>query len=164
MGMQRSHICTFHLLVPHAVLVQGQLNLSTLYPREVVMSMLLRLVEYSKVVSLLTHVLDCYKKKKPKWQQVAKYHLATSITRLILLIQASNQIFAALLPQIGKLRVVLDSSGSLVSLYQLLTAMDPSVISIQVSHIISCEMSFYLFLVHIYTALSIKPSSSLEWE
>ena len=39
--------------------------------REVVMSMLLRLVEHSRVVYLLTHVLDCYKKKKSKWLQVS---------------------------------------------------------------------------------------------
>ncbi len=39
--------------------------------REVVMSMLLRLVEYSKVISLLTNVLDCYRKKKVKWQEVS---------------------------------------------------------------------------------------------
>ena len=35
------------------------------------MSMLLRLVEHSKVVSLLTHVLDCYRNKKLKWEQVS---------------------------------------------------------------------------------------------
>lgn len=38
--------------------------------REVVVSMLLRLVEYSRVVVLLTHVLDCYKRKKQKWKEV----------------------------------------------------------------------------------------------
>ena len=49
------------------------------------------------------------------------------------LLQVSSQIFAALLPHMGRLQVFLESREALLALYQLLTAMDPSAISIQVS-------------------------------
>jgi len=55
----------------------------------------------------------------------------------------SNQIYAALLPQIGKLNVLLDSNEALAAIYQLLTAMDPSTISVEVKH---CSITFSLFV------------------
>lgn len=38
--------------------------------REVVVNMLLRLVEHSRVMVLLTYVLDCYRRNTQKWQEV----------------------------------------------------------------------------------------------
>ena len=38
--------------------------------REVVVNMLLRLVEHSRVMVLLTYVLDCYRRNMQKWQEV----------------------------------------------------------------------------------------------
>lgn len=48
--------------------------------------------------------------------------------------QVSNQIYAAILPHIGKLNVLLDSSEDILALYHLFTAMDPSTISVQVKY------------------------------
>ena len=39
--------------------------------REVALSMLLRLIEHSRVTVLLTHVLDSCKRKKPQWLEVS---------------------------------------------------------------------------------------------
>lgn len=41
--------------------------------REVVVNMLLRLVEHSRVMVLLTYVLDCYRRNTQKWQEVSTY-------------------------------------------------------------------------------------------
>ena len=49
--------------------------------------------------------------------------------------QVSNQIYAAILPHIGKLNVLLDSSEDILALYHLFTAMDPSTISVQVKYL-----------------------------
>ena len=46
--------------------------------------------------------------------------------------QVSNQIYAGLLSCIGKLQIVLDDQESLIALYQLLSAMDPVTVNIQV--------------------------------
>lgn len=47
-------------------------------------------------------------------------------------LQVSNQIYAGLLSCIGKLQIVLDDQESLIALYQLLSAMDPVTVNIQV--------------------------------
>ena len=44
-------------------------NLET--QREVVLSMLLRVVDHSRVLSLLTHVLDCFSHGSKHWQRVS---------------------------------------------------------------------------------------------
>lgn len=44
----------------------------------------------------------------------------------------SSQIYAALLPHIGKLEVVLESQEALVGLYQLVSSMDPQAINMHV--------------------------------
>ena len=49
--------------------------------------------------------------------------------------QVSNQIYAAILPHIGKLNVLLDSSEDILALYYCFTAMDPSTISVQVKYL-----------------------------
>ena len=41
--------------------------------REVALNMLLRLIEHPRVIVLLTHVLDFYKRKKTRWQEVRMY-------------------------------------------------------------------------------------------
>ena len=64
--------------------------------------------------------------------------------------QVSNQIYAALLPQIGKLNVLLDSNEALVAIYQLFTAMDPGTISVQVKH---CCTNWLHVCLHTYTVL-----------
>ncbi|KAL5499651.1 hypothetical protein EMCRGX_G011104 [Ephydatia muelleri] len=81
--------------------------------RDVVVNMLLRLVEHGEVISLLTFVLDCYRPNPKLWNR------------------ASAQIYAALLPHIGKLQVVLDTPDALTSLYQLFAAIDPEVINLE---------------------------------
>lgn len=48
------------------------------------------------------------------------------------LLQVSNKIYAALLPRIGRLQVVLDSKESLLAVYQLLMTMSPQTISVEV--------------------------------
>ena len=53
------------------------------------------------------------------------------------LMQVSNKIYAALLPRLGKLQVVMDTKDSLVALYQLFVSMSPNIINIQVGMIIS---------------------------
>lgn len=64
------------------------------------------------------------------------------ITQLFFRIQVSNKIYAALLPRIGKLQVVLDNKESLLALYQLLMTMSPQTISAQVQN--------YNFVMSIY--------------
>ena len=49
----------------------------------------------------------------------------------------SNQIYAGLLSCIGKLQIVLDDQESLIALYQLLSAMDPVTVNIQVRQFIT---------------------------
>ena len=39
--------------------------------REVVLSMLLRVVEHQRVLSLLTHVLDCFSRSAQHWHRVS---------------------------------------------------------------------------------------------
>ena len=55
----------------------------------------------------------------------------------------STQIYAALLPRIGRLEVALDNKESLVVLYQLFSAMDPHIINIEV-----CVYNRYMYARH----------------
>lgn len=55
--------------------------------------------------------------------------------------QVSNKIYAALLPRIGKLHVVLESKESHLAIYQLLMAMCPKTITLPVS--IDCVIAPY---------------------
>ena len=43
--------------------------------REVVLSMLLRVVDHSRVLSLLTHVLDCFSHSSNNWHHVSPMHV-----------------------------------------------------------------------------------------
>jgi hypothetical protein len=81
--------------------------------REVVLSMLLRVVDHSRVLSLLTHVLDCFSRSTKHWHRV------------------SGQILASLLNAVARLSLVLDSTDSMATLYHLFSAMDPSAISMK---------------------------------
>lgn len=73
--------------------------------------------------------------------------------------QVSNQIYAALLPQIGKLNVLLDSNESLAAIYQLLTAMDPGTISVQVKH---CSITFSLVYMLMYVAILLQEAHNFS--
>lgn len=42
--------------------------------REVVLNMLLRLVEHSRIIILLTYVLECYSRNRRHWNQVHTTH------------------------------------------------------------------------------------------
>jgi huntingtin len=81
--------------------------------REVALNMLLRLIDYSRVIQLLICVLECYQSNAQEWSTI------------------SSIVFAALLPPLGRLQASLDTPQTLSSLHQLLTAMTPSSISIQ---------------------------------
>lgn len=142
--------------------------------------MLLRLIEHPRVIVLLTHVLDCYKKKEVQWLEVRYlggntgrtcrwdvriytdgtmmcclqhylggntvaghayrwYHdVACNTTcrwchlHVLLLLQFSNKIYAALLPHVGKLHVVLDKPESILAIYQLLMTMSPESVTFKV--------------------------------
>ena len=120
--------------------------------QEVVLSMLLRVVEHSRVLMLLTHVLECYSRSPQHWQRVCllispsplltccpltsppSSSFPSSFPELSpsLIGQVSSQIYASLLSQISKLTIVLDSQESLATLYQLLSAMDPTSINMKV--------------------------------
>lgn len=92
--------------------------------------MLLRLIEYPRVITLLTLVLESYHSNTQHWTNVSK------------------KIFASFLPPSSRLQVVLDTPIALSALHQLLAVMDPSAINLQglfiallkVSSIASCEM------------------------
>ncbi|XP_019850343.1 PREDICTED: huntingtin-like isoform X2 [Amphimedon queenslandica] len=81
--------------------------------REVVLNMLLRLVEYPRVIQLLIGVLECYQTNAQEWSTV------------------SSLVFAALLAPLGRLQTRLDSPSSVSSLHQLLATMTPSAINAQ---------------------------------
>lgn len=52
--------------------------------REVALNMLLRLIEHPRVIVLLTHVLDCYKRKKEsRWQEVSCIFLLMYISHTL---------------------------------------------------------------------------------
>lgn len=75
--------------------------------------MLLRLVEYPRVIQLLISVLESYQTNGQEWNTI------------------SSLIFAALLAPLGRLQTQLDSPSSVSALHQLLATMTPSAISIQ---------------------------------
>ena len=43
--------------------------------REVAVNMLLKLVKHSRVIMLLTHVLDHYKEKQSRWNEVLHFNM-----------------------------------------------------------------------------------------
>ena len=75
--------------------------------------MLLRLVEYPRVIQLLIGVLECYQTNAQEWSTT------------------SSLIFAALLAPLGRLQTHLDTPNSVSSLHQLLATMTPSAINAQ---------------------------------
>ena len=75
--------------------------------------MLLRLVEYPRVIQLLIGVLECYQTNAQEWSTV------------------SSLVFAALLAPLGRLQTHLDTPSSVSSLHQLLATMTPSAINAQ---------------------------------
>jgi hypothetical protein len=64
--------------------------------------------------------------------------LRTPILSVSFCFQSSNKIYAALLPHIGKLHVVLDSHEALLAIYQLFMTMAPNTVTFPVSHKTSC--------------------------
>ena len=66
------YVCTFVFInyVQRYVRIREHFKHIFCY-REVALNMLLRLTEHSRIVVLLTHVLECYKKKKARWQEVS---------------------------------------------------------------------------------------------
>lgn len=102
--------------------------------REVVLSMLLRVVDHSRVLSLLTHVLDCFSHSAQHWHRVSCDPVARGGSACSPLpLQVSSQILASLLNAVARLSLVLDSADSMATLYHLFSAMDPSAISMKVS-------------------------------
>ena len=75
--------------------------------------MLLRLIEYPRVIQLLICVLECYQTNAQEWMTI------------------SQLVFAALLAPLGRLQTLLDTPNSLSSLHQLLASMTPSAINAQ---------------------------------
>ena len=51
--------------------------------REVVLSMLLRVVDHSRVLSLLTHVLDCFSHSSNHWHRVRPMHVRVLCVRVV---------------------------------------------------------------------------------
>ena len=100
--------------------------------REVVLSMLLRVIDHSRVLSLLTHVLDCFSRSSQHWQRVTLPSFSTPVS--LLCPQVSGQILASLLNAIARLSIVLDSPDSMETLYHLFSAMDPSALSVKVGY------------------------------
>ena len=102
--------------------------------REVVLSMLLRVIDHPRVLSLLTHILDCFSRSSQHWHRVGPtafyFHQLTSSC---LCVQVSSQILAALLNAVARLSLVLDTAESMATLYHLFSAMDPAAISLKVS-------------------------------
>ena len=56
---------------------------TNIFHREVALNMLLRLTEHSRIVVLLTHVLEFYKRKKARWQEVCQLLFIGSIRECI---------------------------------------------------------------------------------
>ena len=63
------------------------------------------------------------------------------------LFQVSNKIYAALLPRIGKLEVVLDNTESLLAVYQLLMAMSPNTTNAQVWNCFCMHTYIHMILI-----------------
>lgn len=105
--------------------------------REVVLSMLLRVVDHSRVLSLLTHVLDCFSHSAQHWHRVSCNLWPMVAVRVPLHLQVSSQILASLLNAVARLSLVLDSADSMATLYHLFSAMDPSAISMKVNPLIT---------------------------
>ena len=103
--------------------------------REVVLSMLLRVIDHFRVLSLLIHILDCFSRYPQHWHRVRLpfTYFSPHPLLLFLLPQVSSQILAALLNAMGRLSLVLDTADSMATLFHLFSAMDPSVISLKVS-------------------------------
>lgn len=101
--------------------------------REVVLSMLLRVVDHSCVLSLLTHVLDCFSHSAQHWHRVSCNLWPEVAVHVPLPLQVSSQILASLLNAVARLSLVLESADSMATLYHLFSAMDPSAISMKVS-------------------------------
>lgn len=100
--------------------------------REVVLSMLLRVIDHSRVLSLLTHVLDCFSRSSQHWHRVGLSPLPSLRHFSLRTVQVSGQILASLLNAIARLSLVLDSADSMATIYHLFSAMDPSAVSVKV--------------------------------
>lgn len=100
--------------------------------REVVLSMLLRVVDHSRVLSLLTHILDCFSHSAQHWHRVSCTLGQGGRSASCCLLQVSSQILASLLNAVARLSLALDTADSMATLYHLFSAMDPSAISMKV--------------------------------
>ena len=72
--------------------------------------------------------------------------------------QVSNKIYAALLPQVGKLNVVLDNNEALLALYQLLMTMAPKTVTFSVRPIGSKIWLVYIMSLQSVLAAILKPT------